>query len=131
MDRTGPDNAPSLRQWLLDLDRLHSSYLLLATLVAAAVALAILYKTGGLGCAHMFIDLERYEVERGYKAVHNPLKGQELALHLGRYGPRVGVPLLVAATAGVIGGFALLNQGLYETVGRGWFRLGKDVAEPA
>ena len=24
----------------------------------------------------MFIDLERYEVERGYKAVHNPLKGQ-------------------------------------------------------
>ena len=28
--------------------------------------------------AYMFIDLERYEVERGYKAVHNPMKGQEL-----------------------------------------------------
>ena len=26
--------------------------------------------------AYMFIDLERCEVERGYKAVHNPLKGQ-------------------------------------------------------
>ena len=32
--------------------------------------------------AYMFIDRERYEVERGYKSIHNPLKGQELAHHL-------------------------------------------------
>ena len=40
----------------------------------------------------MFIDVERYEVERGYKAVHDPLKGQELAPNLARYGHQVGVP---------------------------------------
>ena len=74
--------------------------------------------------AYMFIDLERYEVERGYKAVHNPLKGQELALHLARYGQQVGVPLLIAATVAMIGGFALLNQGLYETIGRDWYAGG-------
>jgi HEAT repeat protein len=74
--------------------------------------------------AYMFIDLERYEVERGYKAVHNPLKGQGLALHLMRYGQQVGVPLLAVATAGMIGGFALLNQGLYETIGRDWYAVG-------
>ena len=71
----------------------------------------------------MFIDLERYEVERGYKAVHNLLKGQELAVHLGRYGEQVSVPLLVAATVGMVGGFALLNQGLYETIGNSWFKV--------
>jgi hypothetical protein len=38
---------------------------------------------GAITClAYMFIDLERNEVERGYKAVHNPLKGQSLALNL-------------------------------------------------
>src|ERR1019366_1118302 len=81
--------------------------------------------------AYMFIDLERYEVERGHKAVHNPLKGQGLALHLMRYGQQVGVPLLVAATVGMIGGFALLNQGLYETIGRDWFAVGENHVDPA
>ena len=28
--------------------------------------------------AYMFIDVERYEVARGYKALHNPVQGQEL-----------------------------------------------------
>ena len=38
---------------------------------------------GAIAClAYMFIDLERNEVERGHKAVHNPLKGQVLAMHL-------------------------------------------------
>lgn len=79
---------------------------------------------GGIAClAYMFIDLERYEVERGYKAVHNPLKGQELAVHLARYGHQVHVPLLIAATVGMVGGFALFNQGLYETVGKDWYTL--------
>ena len=79
----------------------------------------------------MLIDLERYEVERGHKAFHNPLKGQELALHLVRYGEQVRVPLLAAATAGMIGGFALLNLGLYETVGRQWYAVGGGQGEPA
>ena len=70
---------------------------------------------GATAClAYMFIDLERYEVERGHKALHNPLKGQGLALHLARYGQQVRVPLLAAATVAMVGGFALLNQGLYD-----------------
>ncbi len=80
--------------------------------------------------AYMFIDMERCEVERGHKAVHNPLKGQELAHHLVLYGQQVGVPLLVAAAAGMIGGFALLNQGLYETIGRDWYVVGEEQAGP-
>ncbi len=80
--------------------------------------------------AYMFIDLERYEVERGHKAVHNPLQGQGLALHLVRYGQQVRVPLLAAATIGMIGGFALFNQGLYETVGMGWYAIGDKHDDP-
>jgi HEAT repeat protein len=80
--------------------------------------------------AYMFIDLERYEVERGYKAIHNPLKGQELAVHLMEYGPRVGIPLLGAAAIGFIGGFAQFNQGLYETIGRGWYSVGTEKSAP-
>src|SRR5579884_3706242 len=129
--------------WSVELDQVHSSYLVLATLAALGLAAGVLYLTGlvgralrllgvviggairegfllwerllawapwplflaiavgflvlggvaggplpgsrifcGLvplfmgataGLAYMFIDLERYEVERGYKAVHNPL----------------------------------------------------------
>ena len=71
----------------------------------------------------MFIDLERYEVERGYKAVHNPLKGQDLAIHLARYGQQVRVPLLAAATVAAIGGFAMLNLGLFESFGASWYKV--------
>ena len=81
--------------------------------------------------AYMFIDLERYQVERGYKAVHNPLKGQELALHLAEYGSQVRFPLLVAATVAMIGGFALLNQGLYESIGKEWYRVGDHKGQPS
>ena len=80
--------------------------------------------------AYMFIDRERYEVARGHKAVHNPLKGQDLAYHLVCYGQHVGVPLLAAAAVGMIGGFVLLNQGLYETIGRGWYAIGDKQDEP-
>lgn len=76
--------------------------------------------------AYMMIDLERYSVARGYKAIHNPLKGQELAENLVRYGHAVGVPLLASATVGMIGGFALLNYGLYQTIGRDWFVVKSD-----
>ena len=92
---------------------------------AAAVlcGLALLF-LGVTAClAYVFIDLERYEVSRGYKALHSPGKGQELAANLVRYGPRVGIPLLIAATVATVGGFALLNQGLYDTVGRDWYVL--------
>ncbi len=86
---------------------------------------------GAMAClAYMCIDQERYEVERGYKAVHDPLKGQELAVRLGRYGGQVGIPLLIAATAAMIGGFALLNQGLYETVGQAWYQVGDEAGGP-
>src|SRR5262249_28167999 len=53
----------------------------------------------------------------------NPLKGQELAVNLVRYGPRVGLPLLIFASVAIIGGFALLNKGLYDTVGPTWYDL--------
>ena len=76
--------------------------------------------------AYMFIDLERYEVGRGYKAVHNPLKGQGLAVNLVRYGPIVGVPLLAGAAVAAVGGFAMFNQGLYHTVGQDWYSLGAE-----
>ena len=50
--------------------------------VAVLSGAALLF-TGVAAClAFMFIDLERYEVGRGYKAVHNPLKGQQLAFNL-------------------------------------------------
>ena len=74
--------------------------------------------------AYMFIDLERYEVGRGYKAVHNPLKGQGLAVNLVEYGHRIGVPLLGVAAVAAVAGFAMLNQGLYHTVGADWYSLG-------
>ncbi len=177
--------------WLIDLDQIHSSYLLLATLAVLALAAGILIWVGLLGwlfrvlgflvgvsigkgfrlwerlfswaswprflavvlgflilggvggglvpglrilcglvpllmgatacLAYLFIDLERYEVERGHKAIHSPLQGQELAVNLARHGQQVRVPLLLAATVALVGGFALLNQGLYETIGQHWF----------
>ncbi len=49
--------------------------------VIGIVSGAALLYMGVVTClAYMFIDLERYEVGRGYKALHNPLKGQALAL---------------------------------------------------
>jgi HEAT repeat protein len=183
---------------LAELDQLHSSYLILLTLVALGLAAGVLYYLGllgrvigvlgvvvrgavrcgfhlwerlfawagwpvflavvvgllSVGClggealpglavlcglvplfmgvtaclAYMFIDLERYEVERGHKAVHNPMKGQEMARHLVRYGHQVGLPLLAAAAVGAIGGFALLNLGLYRGLGKEWYH---PTEEPA
>ena len=98
--------------------------------LTAACGLAALVMGVTACLAYMFIDVERYEVERGYKAVHNPVKGQALAAYLVQYGHRVGVPLLAAAAVAAIGGFALLNQGLYETVGRGWYAVGDEKDAP-
>ena len=96
--------------------------------ILCSVALMLM---GAAAClAYMLIDLERNEVERGYKAVHNPLKGQLLAMHLKRYGKQVHIPLLISASVAVIGGFALLNQGLYETVGHTWYEVADGNREP-
>lgn len=80
--------------------------------------------------AYMQIDLERYAVARGHKAVHNPLEGQELAVNLVQHGQAVGVPLLITAAAGMIGGFALLNLGLYQSIGRDWYIVAEGQADP-
>ena len=86
---------------------------------------------GAVAClAYMFIDLERNEVERGHKVVHNPLKGQILAWNLERYGKQVGIPLLIAAAIALIGGFAFLNQGLYETIGKHWYQIADAHRQP-
>jgi HEAT repeat protein len=96
--------------------------------IACGAALLIM---GASACiAYMFIDLERNEVERGYKSIHNPMKGQLPAENLKRYGKQVGVPLLIAATVAAIGGFALLNQGLYETIGRNWYAVAAGLGQP-
>ena len=95
--------------------------------VVALICAAISLSMGVSTClAYMFIDIERYEVERGRKAVYNPTKGQELAPNVARYRHRAGVMLMVAAALGVIGGFILLNQGAYETVGRSWYIVDTD-----
>jgi HEAT repeat protein len=79
---------------------------------------------GGITClAFIRIDQERAEVGRGYKALHSPGQGQELAQDLLRYGSQVGVFLLVIATVGTILGFAQLNEGLYYSVGRNWYQV--------
>ena len=86
---------------------------------------------GAVAClAYMCIDLERNEVERGHKVVHNPLKGQILASNLERYGKQVGIPLLIAAAIALIGGFAFLNQGLYETIGKHWYQIADAHRQP-
>jgi hypothetical protein len=57
--------------------------------------------------AYTYIDLERYDVGRGYRVVHNPLKGQELAHDLVQEA-ECSAPLLAAAGVAAVGGFALL-----------------------
>jgi HEAT repeat protein len=73
--------------------------------------------------AFIAVDQERNEVARGYKARHNPSKGQMLALDLVRYGERTGLTLLLAACLALVDGFALLNYGLYKIGGEKWYSL--------
>jgi len=40
------------------------------------------------------------------------------------------MPLLVCATLATIGGFALLNQGLYQTFGRNWYAIAEHPRQP-
>src|SRR5262249_48238543 len=89
--------------------------------------------TGGLalltigitGCiAYVIVDQERYAVSRGYKVLHSPVGGQQLAENLLLYGPRVGLSLLLTACLASITGFTLLNLGLYSSFGTNWYVLG-------
>jgi HEAT repeat protein len=95
----------------------------IAPAIAAACAAAVMLMGTLAALAYMYIDVERYEVQRGRKAIHNPTKGQELATHVAAYGHVLGVPLLGVGSVGVIGAFALLNQALYESIGRQWFQI--------
>jgi hypothetical protein len=80
---------------------------------------------GVTGCiAYVIVDQERYEVSRGYKVLHSPVSGQQLAENLLRYGPRVGLSLLLTACLASITGFTLLNLGLYTSFGTNWYVLG-------
>ena len=90
-----------------------------------AVFLAVLLLALGLvTClAYMYLSFERYEVARGYKAIHSPLMGQALAADLARYGEKVGAMLLVVSAIGTILGFAQLNYALYESFGESWYRF--------
>src|SRR6516164_9174486 len=92
----------------------------MSSIVGIIIAVALLYLGVTTCLACIFIDLERDEVARGYKALHRPLKGQAMAENLVQFGHRVGVPLLIVATGAILAGFALLNQGIYDTVGRNW-----------
>ncbi len=89
--------------------------------ITVLIALSLL----GLGLvtclAYMYLSFERYEVARGYKAVHNPLKGQQLAANVARYGERAGVMLLVVSAVGTLLGFVQLNYALYTWFGRSWY----------
>lgn len=71
--------------------------------------------------AYMVIDQERYEVARGYKALHNPGKGQELAGLVLSYGAHAGLPLLISACLASVTGFAIFNSGLYNSFARRWY----------
>src|SRR5262249_28371742 len=78
--------------------------------------------------AYVFIDQERFDVARGYKALHNPLHGQAVAANLAAYGQRVGVLLLLGATVSIVCGFALTNQALSEGFGARWYKFKTDAA---
>jgi HEAT repeat protein len=92
---------------------------------------SVLLASGMTACtAFMLVSMERYEVARGYKAVHNPTKGQELAHHVVRHGARLGPMMLIVSAAATIAGFALLNQALYATIGQSWYRVRDAKIEP-
>ncbi len=95
--------------------------------LAVPIALAPLIAGVLATLAYMFIDVERYEVARGYKALHNPMKGQRLAGELVKHGHAVGVPLLAAAAVGMFGGFALLNLALFNLIGTTWYSQPADT----
>ena len=78
--------------------------------------------------AYMSLAHERYEVARGIKVLHDPADGQALAENLIAHGSRLSVPLMAIATAATVCGFALLNLGLYRSVGREWYAGSRDAA---
>jgi hypothetical protein len=91
--------------------------------IPTAILGAILLTVGAITVlAYMFIDTERYEVSRGYKVLHSPVKGQKLVEGLTKYGDRVGYALLVTAILACVSGFSLMNLGLSQSIGHDWYR---------
>ncbi|MBY0230510.1 MAG: HEAT repeat domain-containing protein, partial [Gemmataceae bacterium] len=93
-----------------------------AAVLALAAALA-LYSGIVAVLAYIHLDFERVEVERGYKALHSPEQGQQLAHDYIRHGHRAPWPMLAAAALAFVGGFALLNKALWLGPGRAWYDL--------
>lgn len=97
----------------------------------AVPAAALLIAAGTVTClAYMHVSVERYEVGRGFKVLHSPEKGQELAVDLLRHGPHLGVPMLGSAAATTVLSFALLNLALYESGGQTWYQFSDPDAQP-
>src|SRR5206468_1113808 len=99
-----------LLRWPTDLPAISTA--ILGAMLLTAGAITVL--------AYMFIDTERYEVSRGYKALHSPVKGQRLAEGLAQHGDHVGYALLVTAILMCVSGFSLMNLGLSQSVGQDW-----------
>ncbi len=98
--------------------------------VRVLCGLALLF-IGVVACfAYMYVDSERSEVKRGHKAVFKPLKGQAIARHLALYGDLLHVPYLITASAATVGGFALLNQGVFESGGSSWYEIAEKSDGP-
>jgi HEAT repeat protein len=97
----------------------------------AVPAAGLLIVAGAVTClAYMHVSIERYEVSRGFKALHNPEKGQQLAGDLLRHGSQLGVPMLASAAGATVLSFALLNFALYESGGQRWYRFTDPEALP-
>ena len=92
----------------------------------------VLLTIGVTAClAFIFVSLERYEVARGYKVIHNPAKGQMLAHHVIRYAERLGPIMLGISAIVTIAAFALLNHALFKLVGQSWYIIRDPEAAPA
>ena len=90
-----------------------------------------LLATGVSSClAFIFVSLERSEVSRGYKAIHNPAKGQNLARNVLNYGERLGPKMLAISAVVTILAFALLNHAIYEAVNPDWYIIRDPEAVP-
>ncbi len=98
--------------------------------VSLPISVALLSAGISTCLAFMQVSIERYEVTRGYKAVHKPAKGQELAHHVVRYGDRLGPLMLAISAAAGIAGFSLLNESLYYTFGESWYILREAGVNP-
>ncbi len=100
------------------------------SILTGSLAIAVGVITS-LACAH--VDTERLAVGRGTMALYDPGKGQRLAHNLISFGQATDLLTVAVANFAVITGFALLNYGLYYSVGQHWYQLSstKNAADTA